>query len=106
MAVAEALSILGGPDAAAVAIGLLERPEPEPVCAAVACIGRSGSTDHLRQLIPRLAHRSWAVRAEAVQAVAQRRVAAATPAILRRLELEQDPFVREAILAALRRLES
>jgi HEAT repeat protein len=45
------------------------------------------------------------VRAEAVQILADRSVVAAVPAILRRLETEQDDFVRDAILRALRKLE-
>ncbi len=106
MAVADALLAAGGADAARVAVGLLRRPEPELAQAAVACIGRHGEAEVLSELQPLLSHAAWSVRAQAVQCLAARGVVAATPAILRRLELEQDPFVREAILAALRRLES
>jgi HEAT repeat protein len=52
-----------------------------------------------------VSHPDWAVRAAAVEALAERGAARALPAILRRLELEQDEFVREAILRALQRLE-
>jgi HEAT repeat protein len=45
------------------------------------------------------------VRAEVIGALAERAVASAAPAILRRLESEQDEFVREASLRALARLE-
>ena len=45
------------------------------------------------------------MRAEAIRALGQRRCVRAVPAILRRLEIEQDSFVRETILAALRKLE-
>jgi HEAT repeat protein len=45
------------------------------------------------------------VRAEAIQSLAERGMARAVPPILRRLETEQDEFVRDAILRALRRLE-
>ena len=39
------------------------------------------------------------------QTLAERRVPTALPAILRRLETEQDSFVRDVIVRALRRLE-
>jgi HEAT repeat protein len=45
------------------------------------------------------------VRAEVISTLAERGVASAVPAILRRLESEQDEFVREASLRALARLE-
>jgi len=50
-------------------------------------------------------HPDWSVRAEVIGALAERAVVASVPAILRRLETEQDDFVRDAILRALRRLE-
>jgi HEAT repeat protein len=46
------------------------------------------------------------VRADVVAALGDRRYERAVPPILRRLETEQDSFVRETILAALRRLEA
>jgi HEAT repeat protein len=106
MALAEALSKAGGRDCAGLALRLFERPEPELIRAAIACVGRHGDPPTLEQLLPLLAHEAWSVRAEAVRWLAERGVARSLPAILRRLDLEQDPFVREAILAALRRLES
>ena len=45
------------------------------------------------------------MRAEVIHLLAARRVVKAVPAILRRLETEQDSFVRDAILDALKRLE-
>ena len=59
----------------------------------------------MEELLPLLSHDSWAVRADVIQTLAERRVTHAVPPILRRLELEQDDFVRDAILTALRRLE-
>ena len=44
-------------------------------------------------------------RAEVIQALGQRACARAVPVILRRLETEQDGFVRDTILSALSRLE-
>ena len=40
-----------------------------------------------------------------IQTLAERRVAQAQPAILRRLETEQDSLVQDVIVRALRRLE-
>ena len=59
----------------------------------------------LDRLLPCVSHPDWTVRAAAVEALAERGAARALPTILRRLELEQDEFVREAILRALQRLE-
>lgn len=101
----ETLQALGGDAAARAAGALLERSEPELVQAAVACIGAHGSAATLLELLPLIPHPSWAVRAEVVQALADRRVVQAIPQILRRLETEQDGFVRDAILRALKKLE-
>jgi HEAT repeat protein len=59
----------------------------------------------LSRLIPLVDHPSWAVRGEAVGWLGERRFAKALPTILRRLETEQDAFVRDRILEATRRLE-
>ena len=64
-----------------------------------------GDAASLERLLPLVSHPDWAVRAEAIEVLAERRVAKAVPAILRRLEIEQDDFVRDAILRALERLE-
>jgi HEAT repeat protein len=105
MAAVEGLSALGGTDAARAAVYVLERPEPELVQAAVACVGAHGDAPSVEALLPLVMHPDWAVRAEAIQTLAERRVAKAVPPILRRLEVEQDQFVRDAILRALKRLE-
>jgi HEAT repeat protein len=52
-----------------------------------------------------VAHPEWLVRAEAIEVLARRRAIRAVPAILRHLEAEDDEFVREVILRALKRLE-
>jgi HEAT repeat protein len=85
---------------------MLEADAPELVRAAVACLGRVGEGADLERLIPLLGHESWAVRAEAIRVLAERGVQRALPSLLRRLEAERDEFVREALLAALERLES
>ena len=72
---------------------------------AVTCIGRHGNADELDTLVPLVSHTDWSVRAEAIQALADRGTARAVPPILRRLETEQDEFVRDVILRALKRLE-
>jgi len=105
LAAVEALQEIGGDEAAGRVAALLARPEPELVREAVTCIGRHGDLEALDMLVPLVSHADWSVRAEAIQAVADRGVARALPPILRRLETEQDEFVREAILRALERLE-
>ena len=106
IAALEALRALGDPRALPIAARLLDADAPELVRAAVACLGRVAEGRDLEVLIPLLAHPSWAVRAEAIRVLAERAVSRAAPALLRRLEQEQDEFVREAMLRALERLES
>ena len=72
---------------------------------AATCIGRHGKAEDLDMLVPLVSHADWSVRAEAIQVLADRGVARAVPSILRRLETEQDEFVRDVILRALKRLE-
>jgi HEAT repeat protein len=105
MAALEALEAIGGPEAGRVAASGLASDEPEVVQAAVACVGRHADADTVCELIALVQHPSWAVRGEAIQTLAERRVPRALPAILRRLETEQDSFVRDVIVRALRRLE-
>lgn len=84
---------------------LLHRNEPEVVREAVRCLGVRGEGRDLEAIIPMAAHPDWSVRAEAIEVLSERGVARALPAILRRLEREQDEFVRGVILRALPRLE-
>jgi HEAT repeat protein len=95
----------GGGALASAAAGALARPEPEVVREAVRCVGRHGEDEALDVLLPLVSHEDWSVRAEVIGVLAERRVLRAVPAILRRLESEQDEFVRGAILKALERLE-
>jgi HEAT repeat protein len=97
---------IGGPEAARAVRSLLTRSEPELVQAGVACIAAHGDPATVEELMLLVGHPSWAVRAEAIAALAERRVVKAVPPILRRLESEQDTFVRDAILRALKRLEA
>lgn len=106
MAAVESLLAVGGPEAATQTLPLLSHDEPEIVQAVVRCIGRHGDATQLDHLQQAVSHEHWSVRAEAVQALAERRHQRALPAILRRLETEQDSFVREAILHGLSRLEA
>ncbi len=101
----EALRMIGGERAATAALAMLDRHEPELVQAAVACIGAHGDMEAVSELLSVIAHANWSVRAEAIQILAERRIRRAVPAMLRRLETEQDSFVRDAILRALRQLE-
>jgi HEAT repeat protein len=84
---------------------VLAHPDPEVVQSAVDCLKRHAREEELALLLPLLAHPHWAVRAGAIQAFSERRMRSALPAVLRRLELEQDPFVRDVLLRALARLE-
>jgi HEAT repeat protein len=104
LAAVEALHEIGPPLAERVA-ALLSRPEPELVKEAAACLSAHAETSSLDAVVPLLSHPDWSVRAEAVAALADRRVVRAVPAILRRLDTEQDEFVRSVILRALARLE-
>jgi HEAT repeat protein len=104
LAALEALREIGGLGALDTAAAL-ERGEPELVREAVRCIGAHADLDELELLIPLVSHSDWSVRAEAIQTLADRGLTKAVPAILRRLETEQDDFVREEMIRALRRLE-
>ena len=104
LAALEVLQRVGGVPAAQLAT-LLARPEAEIVREAVACVGARSDAATLDRLLPLVSHPDWSVRAEAIQVLADRRVTKAVPTILRRLETEQDGFVRDAILRALEKLE-
>jgi len=86
-------------------VALLGRSEPEVVREAVRCFGSHAEPGELEALLPLVAHADWSVRAEVVEVLAERRVRHAVPAILRRLETEQDDVVRGVTLAALQRLD-
>jgi len=104
LAVVEAAQEVGG-DAASYVLPLLGRREPEVVREAVRCLGRHAETEEIEKLVPLVSHGDWSVRAEAIEALSQRGMVQAVPAILRRLEKEQDDFVRSVALQALHRLE-
>ncbi|MEM9175473.1 MAG: HEAT repeat domain-containing protein [Myxococcota bacterium] len=101
----EALMEVGGDSAGRLALSGLARPEGDVVRAAVACVGAHGDDRSLAELLPIVAHEDWAVRAEVVQTFSDRAYRKGLPALLRRLEIEDDAFVREAILRAVERLE-
>ena len=104
LAAIEVLCEVGG-IAAERAVEILERPEPELVRAAIRCIGLHSDSDGMEALFPLIGHSDWSVRAEAIQTVADHRLIRGVPSILRCLDLEQDEFVRDVTLAALKRLE-
>jgi HEAT repeat protein len=104
LAALEVMREAGGLDPARLA-QLLSRPEAEIVREAVACVCAQPAAESLDRLLPLVSHADWSVRAEAIDALAEQRVTRAVPTILRRLETEQDDFVREAILRALAKLE-
>jgi HEAT repeat protein len=85
--------------------GLLRSSESDLVREAVRCLGAHATREALEAVIPLAAHPEWSVRAEAIGVLADRGVARALPAILRRLDLEQDEYVRSVTLRALERLE-
>jgi HEAT repeat protein len=104
LAAIEALCEVGG-IAAERAVVILERPEPELVRAAIRYIGLHSDSDGLDALFPLIGHPDWSVRAEAIQTVADHRLVRGAPWILRRLDVEDDVFVRDVTLSALKRLE-
>jgi HEAT repeat protein len=99
----EAMHGLGGSMVGPV-VRILDRPEPEVVLEAVRCLGTSNAASILEALLPLISHPDWTVRAETIQVLSDRSVVRAVPALLRRLETEQDDFVRDAMLRALDRL--
>ncbi|MBW2229955.1 MAG: HEAT repeat domain-containing protein [Deltaproteobacteria bacterium] len=105
LAAVESLCMIGGHSAASAALAVLDRNEPEIVQSAVVCIGAHGEEETVSELVSLVSHESWSVRAEAIQTLAERGIRRAVPPILRRLETEQDSFVRDAILRALKQLE-
>ena len=105
LAAIRALDEIGSERAAEVASHALANSETEIVQAAVGCISRHGGDLSLLKLIPLIVHDAWPVRAEAVQALAQRGVREAAVSMMRLLESERDEFVRDAIVRALERLE-
>lgn len=84
---------------------VLAHSDPEVVQGALRCIRRHGDEADLGALVPLLGHAHWAVRAGAIEAIAERQLRAALPAVLRRLDGEDDEFVRGVLLRALERLE-
>lgn len=102
----EALETMGGPLAASLALSVVTRPEPEVIRLAIACIDAHGSDEDLAHLLALVPHADWSVRADAAEVLARRGYRKALPALLRRLELEDDAFVRESILGAIRGLEA
>jgi len=105
LAAAEALRA-GGSAMLQSARVLLESSEVELVSEAIRCVAESRDPDELARLVPLLSHPDWSLRAEALEALSRQRFRRALPAMLRRLELEQDAFVRDALLRAIRRLEA
>jgi HEAT repeat protein len=85
--------------------GALGHADPEVAQSAVRCIRRHGGEDDVAALIPLVSHAHWAVRAGAIEALAERRAVAAIPTVLRCLDGETDEFVRGSLLRALERLE-
>lgn len=105
LAAVGALRAVGGSYAARAA-SVLGRPDPDLVREAIGCLAAHGDASQVESLFPLVEHPDWSVRAEAIQALADRRVTRAVPHVLRRLETEQDDFVRDVILRALEKLES
>jgi len=101
----EALMEVGGDSAGGLALVATARPEADVVRAAVACVGAHGDERGLAEILPVVGHEDWSVRAEVVQVFSDRAYRKGLPALMRRLEVEDDAFVREAILRAIERLE-
>lgn len=105
LAAAEALRAVGG-EALRAGRVLLESPEAELVCEGIRCVSDSGDPATLASLVALIAHADWSVRAEALEVLSRHRVTRSLPAMLSRLEFEQDSFVRDVLLRAIRRLEA
>lgn len=105
LAALDALIDLGGDTAGRMAAAVLGSPDADVVRAGVACVGAHGDEASLTELLPLSSHADWSVRAEVVQVVSERGHRKGLPTLLRRLEVEDDAFVRAAILRAVERLE-
>jgi HEAT repeat protein len=105
LASVEALRDMGGQRASGLAIQAIGRAEPEVVRAEIECVDRHGTDEELANLLALVPHPDWSIRAESALALSRRRYRKALPVLLRRLEFEDDAFVREAMLSAIRRLE-
>ena len=101
----DALWQIGGARAGRLARPALRRPEPDVVRAAVACLGAHGTEEDLSDAIGLVAHLDWSVRAEIAEVLSERGHRKSLPELLRRLEVEDDAFVRQVILRAIGRLE-
>jgi HEAT repeat protein len=101
----DALREIGGERIGALARGALERSEPDVVRAAVACLGAHAVEEDLIEIIAFVGHSDWSVRAEIAEVLSARRILKGLPALLRRLEVEDDEFVRQVMLRAISQLE-
>jgi HEAT repeat protein len=105
LASVEALNDIGGQRASSLALQAIGRTEPEVIRAAIACVDKHGTEQDLASLLALVPHPEWSIRAEVARALSRHRYRKSLPAFLRRLKFEEDPFVREAMLDAIRRLE-
>jgi len=101
----DALRVMGGEHAGELSLGSLTHDESDVVRAAVACLGAHGKESDLIEIIPLAGHADWSVRAETAEVMAARGLRKGLPALLRRLEVEDDAFVRQVILRAIGKLE-
>ena len=86
-------------------VEVLAHADPEVVQSAIRCISRHGAESDVAALISLVSHAHWAVRAGAIEALAERRSKPAIPRLLRCLDGETDEFVRGTLLRALESLE-
>jgi len=105
LAACEALQEIGGDQVGTLAGSVVQCAEPDVVRAAVTCLGHHGAEADLIEAIWLVSHPDWSVRAEIARVLSDRGVRKSLPALLRRLEVEDDAFVRQAILHAIDRLE-
>ena len=101
----DALRQMGGERAGALARSALSPTEADHVRAAVACLGEHAVESDLLEIIPFVGHQDWSVRAEIAEVLSNRGTRKGLPALLRRLEVEDDAFVRQIVLRAIGRLE-
>ena len=106
LAACEALEEVGGARAGAIARSALQCSEPDVVRAAVTCLGAHAGEADLIESISLVAHSDWSVRAEIARVLSERGCRKSLPALLRRLVVEDDAFVRQVILRAIGRLET
>lgn len=97
----EALGTSSRPELPALIEAAYHENDPDWIVSALFAMGRSGDLRWSKQILSKLNDPNQAIRTEAMQAAGELGLAAARPALLDRLEDEEDRLVRHEIIWAL-----